>query len=251
MLLFAHRGVPGVSPENSEAAFDDAWRLGFRGIELDIRRTKDNQLAVFHDRWAQTMLGLRTNFSDLTLAEIRAHGLLVGDKETTNRVPTLRTIFAKYGQTFRFYLDMKEKHFRDADQLIKLIEEYGLEQRTILASVDPMFIIYVEHYYPHINTVLERFDEAQVLLYRLIPRRWKPDFLSGFARKASPSHIEWLKKKQLLYQRIVYDVTEENYSQVVQLGIKKAIVDYAPGVYSAALSPPVSQPSSGPGSAPP
>ena len=242
VLLFAHRGVPGRAPENSEAAFDDACRLGFPGIELDIRKTKDHQLALFHDRTARTMLGLNTNFSDLSLAEIKEHGLLLGGKETTNRVPTLREVFAKYGHTFLFYLDMKEKGFRDADQLVRLIQEYGLEERTVVASVDPLFMAYVEHYYPRINTVLERFDAAQVWLYRLFPRRWKPDFLAGLARKTSPGHVEWLKNNQLLSQRIVYDVTKANYQEVRQLGITKAVVDYAPDVYGAALSPPVSQP---------
>src|SRR4051794_15429758 len=46
VLLFAHRGVPVEGPENSEASFDTAQKLGFPGIELDIRRTRDNQLAL-------------------------------------------------------------------------------------------------------------------------------------------------------------------------------------------------------------
>jgi hypothetical protein len=153
-------------------------------------------------------------------------------------VPTLRTVFSKYRHTFRFYLDMKERGFRDADQLAALLREYGLEERCIVASVDPLFVAYLEHYYPRINTALERCDAAQVWVYRLLPRRWKPDFNSGFARKVTPAHVEWLQKNGLLSQRIVYSVTETNYPDMLRFGIKKAIVDYTPGPYSSALAPP-------------
>ena len=238
VLLFAHRGVTDQAPENSEAAFEDARRAGFPGIELDIRKTKDNQLALSHDPTARKMLGIDVDFGKLTLAEIKKRGLLFQGQETTNRVPTLREVFEKYGHTFRFYLDMKNKGFADADLLAHMIQEFGLEDRTIVASVDPLFVAYMEHNYPRINTALERFDAAQVWLYRLLPSRWKPDFLSGFARKASPSHIEWLKKKRLLSNRIVYVVTGANYQQVLDLGLTKAIVDYSPGAFSEALSQP-------------
>jgi glycerophosphoryl diester phosphodiesterase len=242
VLLFAHRGVTLEAPENSEAAFDAAYRLGFPGIELDIRKTRDNQLALSHDVTADKMLGLHTRFDALTLAEIKAHGLLFNGLQTSNRVPTLREVFERYGATFRFYLDMKNKGFGDADQLARLIQEFGLEDRTVVASVDPLFVAYMEHYYPRINTVLERFDAAQVWLYRLMPRRWKPDFLAGFARKVTPGHAEWLQRNQLLSARIVYDVTPANYPDMLRFGIAKAIVDYVPGVFSTALSQPPSLP---------
>jgi glycerophosphoryl diester phosphodiesterase len=248
VLLFAHRGVTERTPENSESAFDHAERLGFEGIELDIRKTKDKQLAIFHDRSALRMLGTNAAFGELTLAEIEKRGLLFHGRETTNHVPTLREIFEKYGHTFRFYLDMKNKGFADADLLARLIQDYGLEERTIVASVDPLFVAYMEHRYPRVNTALERFDAAQVWLYRLLPSRWKPDYLSGFARKASRSHVEWLKKNHLLSNRIVYEVNQSNYQQVLEAGIAKAIVDYVPGVYSAARSPPPSM--GAPGSTP-
>jgi glycerophosphoryl diester phosphodiesterase len=237
-LLFAHRGVSVEGPENSEASFDAAQKLGFPGIELDIRRTSDNQLTLSHDPTALRMLGINTNFGELTLAEIKSHGLLFHGRETTNHAPTLQEVFEKYGRTFRFYLDMKNKGFRDADLLAKVIQQYGVEKRSVVASVDPLFVAYMEHNYPRINTALERFDAAQVWLYRLTPKRWKPDFLSGSCLKVNSSHLAWLERNGLLSQRIVYDVNGGNFARVMQLGIAKAVVSYAPDVYFPALSPP-------------
>lgn len=47
--IFAHRGSKSNRPENTLAAFAEAVRVGSDGIELDVHRTKDNQLVVIHD----------------------------------------------------------------------------------------------------------------------------------------------------------------------------------------------------------
>ncbi|MFI3256956.1 MAG: glycerophosphodiester phosphodiesterase family protein, partial [Spirochaetales bacterium] len=48
-LLFAHRGVSSLAPENTLAAFKKAKELGIPGVELDVHLTKDGQLVVIHD----------------------------------------------------------------------------------------------------------------------------------------------------------------------------------------------------------
>ena len=186
------------------------------------------------------MLGLDVQFGELTLARVNGCKLRFAGKETTNSVPTLREVFQKFGKTLRFYLDMKNKGFEDADKVVALIDEFGLHARTILASVDPLFVAYVEQKYPRVNTALERFDVFQILLYRLIPKKWKPDYLSGFARKVTRGHVEWLKKEHLLSKRIVYEAGGTNYDRMLNFGVTKAIVDYDPRVHSRALSQPVS-----------
>jgi glycerophosphoryl diester phosphodiesterase len=48
--VIAHRGVWGNGvPENSLAAFEQAIDLGADMIELDVRRTRDHELIIFHD----------------------------------------------------------------------------------------------------------------------------------------------------------------------------------------------------------
>ena len=48
-LLFAHRGLSSLYPENTMAAFSAARAAGISGIELDVHQTKDGKLVVFHD----------------------------------------------------------------------------------------------------------------------------------------------------------------------------------------------------------
>lgn len=52
MHLFAHRGYHAEHPENTLEAFGAALRVGFEGIETDVRVSADNEAVLFHDRIA-------------------------------------------------------------------------------------------------------------------------------------------------------------------------------------------------------
>jgi glycerophosphoryl diester phosphodiesterase len=65
-LVIAHRGSHTREPENTLAAFGAAVDDGAEMVELDVRRTADEQLAIFHD---PEIAG--TALAQLTLAELR------------------------------------------------------------------------------------------------------------------------------------------------------------------------------------
>ena len=48
-LLFGHRGVSSLAPENTITSFKKAVELGIPGVELDVHLTKTGELAVIHD----------------------------------------------------------------------------------------------------------------------------------------------------------------------------------------------------------
>lgn len=48
--VFAHRGLHTSERENTLAAFRAAVEFGVDGVELDVRRTRDGELVVHHDR---------------------------------------------------------------------------------------------------------------------------------------------------------------------------------------------------------
>lgn len=49
MLVVAHRGASAALPDNSLVAFERAVQLVSDGVELDVRRTADGELALCHD----------------------------------------------------------------------------------------------------------------------------------------------------------------------------------------------------------
>lgn len=48
-LVIGHKGAPTTAPENRVASFTAARQQGANGVELDVRRTQDGHLAVWHD----------------------------------------------------------------------------------------------------------------------------------------------------------------------------------------------------------
>jgi glycerophosphoryl diester phosphodiesterase len=48
-VIIAHRGASAAHPENTLAAFRAAATMGADGVELDVRRSGDDQLVVHHD----------------------------------------------------------------------------------------------------------------------------------------------------------------------------------------------------------
>jgi glycerophosphoryl diester phosphodiesterase len=49
MLRVGHRGARAYAPENTLASFKKALEIGVDAIEIDVRKTKDNEIVVIHD----------------------------------------------------------------------------------------------------------------------------------------------------------------------------------------------------------
>jgi glycerophosphoryl diester phosphodiesterase len=122
-LFIAHRGSHEKAPENTLAAFDAAAANGADMIEFDVRRTADNQLAIFHDSEAA-----RTPLGRLTLAELRA---LSGVD-----VPVLAEVVAWAGDS-GLGLDVELKEDGYVEDVVAALD--GFSGRLLLTSfMDPV-----------------------------------------------------------------------------------------------------------------
>lgn len=227
VLLFGHRGIADYCPENSREGLKEAVRVGFKAIEADIRKTKDNQFVVFHDDDALRMLGLDVEVKNATVSELKKTEIILRNCTRSDaKVPTLDEFIASDEDNTIFYFDMKSSSFQDADEIVELIRKYGREKLVILTNWDPLFIFYVEANYPEIITALEGFDSGKEWLYELMPKDLKPDFLSGFFYKTDEGHLSWLKKNDLFDHKIIYGVDSLNYKGALDAGFKNIIIDY-------------------------
>ena len=83
-LRIGHRGASGHEPENTLRSIRRALELGANGIEIDVRLTRDGQLAVIHDANLKRVTGVAGTVSLKTLAELRTLNAGCGE-----RIPTL------------------------------------------------------------------------------------------------------------------------------------------------------------------
>lgn len=143
-LIFAHRGARRQAPENTIAAFERAAALGCDGIELDVQFCKGNHLVVFHDQHLGRTCGGSDQIADLPLDVVRS--LDVGShfsaEFANERIPTLDEVFEAVGQKLIINVEIKyfERHPLLATAVLESIQRYGMEQRVIISSFDPLIL---------------------------------------------------------------------------------------------------------------
>lgn len=69
--VIAHRGSAGYAPENTAAAFELAIEMKADLLELDLNRSKDNELIVIHDDTLDRTTNGRGFVASYTLEELR------------------------------------------------------------------------------------------------------------------------------------------------------------------------------------
>lgn len=140
MINFAHRGASWDYPENTILAFNEAIRLGAGGIELDVHKSKDNQLVVIHDEDIErTFLG-KGLIKDFTLNELKkfkCRKLMFRDNNEC-LIPTLEEVLKLFNKNDVFLnIELKTDviHYKDIERdVIDLIHKYKMTDRVLLSS---------------------------------------------------------------------------------------------------------------------
>ena len=122
--MMAHRGASAYRQENTIAAFQYAVELGAEMIELDVRRTADDQIVVFHDAVIKVSKKSSKAISSLTLSQI---------KEIDANIVTLQEALAYISQTpVELMIEFKVTGIEQ--QVIDIIEQSDMRSRIICAS---------------------------------------------------------------------------------------------------------------------
>lgn len=128
MQVIAHRGASKAERENTVAAFRLAASMGADAVELDVRRSRDGVLVVYHDAHVPVAAGL-VAVSELDVADIPGH------------VPTLAAaIDACAGMWVNVEIknDSGEPGFESDDAIaadtVALLLQHSTPQRWVISS---------------------------------------------------------------------------------------------------------------------
>ena len=94
--ILAHRGAGALAPENTLAAIRLSRQMGFRGIEIDARLTRDEVPVVIHDRTLERTTDGHGAVAETTSADVARldAGFGFGAAYRGERVPTLAATVA-------------------------------------------------------------------------------------------------------------------------------------------------------------
>lgn len=157
-LIFAHGGSKLMYPENTEIAFEESFKLGVDGFEIDSRLTKDGELITHHnDTIDETSDGIG-KVCDYTLEEINGFNFGYGFKDLGGKMEyqekrekvipiRIEDLFIKYGNKVRYIIDIKddgEIGKKAADILLNLVEKYELQEYVCIAGFHDEILAYVD-----------------------------------------------------------------------------------------------------------
>ncbi len=127
MLRIGHRGARAYAPENTLKSFKKALEIGVDAIELDVRKTKDNQLVVIHDSDIKRTTNGKGLVNELTLKEIKGFDAGEGEK-----IPTLGETLDFLDKKMKTFVELKEAGIEK--QVLSVIHEKKLEKNVVIVS---------------------------------------------------------------------------------------------------------------------
>lgn len=177
--------------ENTLPSMQAAFDAGADMIEIDVHRTADGEVAVFHDWRVECRTEGEGETRRHTLAELQAldigHGYTADGGRTypfrgqgVGLLPSLREVLRAFPQQ-RFMLDQKDRSQATTDTLIAVLREEGALGRACLSGTIEQNAAYREAVGEHACTIPGR-DGIKRCLFDYLKTGWTgtlPNSCSG------------------------------------------------------------------------
>ena len=130
--VISHRGDWRNTPENSIRAIQNCIALGVNMVEIDIKKTKDNELILLHDKTLDRTTTGKGLPQDYTLAEIKQMRLRNGaGVATSHQIPTLEEAMIVAKGKIWVNIDKGYDYF---DLVEKVLEKTGTTQQVLIKA---------------------------------------------------------------------------------------------------------------------
>jgi glycerophosphoryl diester phosphodiesterase len=161
-LLVGHAGLKLAAPENTIAGVAAACSLGLRGVEVDVRFTRDSVPVLLHDENVSRTSNGSGNVQAMTLAELRQldFGSWFAARFRGERLPTLTEFLAAAADCGFERIQLDIKSFQPLsvdsgwDRVAGAVELAGLSAQVEFGGPDLYVIARGRRRTPNLRTVL-------------------------------------------------------------------------------------------------
>lgn len=226
-LVFAHRGVSSLAPENTLAAFRLAAKLGVDGIELDVQLSRDGIPVVIHDDRLERTSNGAGRVRHHTYAELHQLdcGGWFGPAFAGECLPALEEALAAFPGLVNVEIKQQEVEYAGIEEaVVEVLRRAGALERAIVSSFDHRSVRRVHELEPALSTAV---------LFVASPVDPGLDARAASASAVHPQHLgayPWLVQAAhgagLAVRAWTVD-TEEDVARVVGAGVD-AIVSNVP-----------------------
>lgn len=176
-LVIGHRGFSQVYPENTVLAYDKAIVAGAKGIEIDVRRSRDGGLIVIHDPTLDRTTagtGKVRDYSTDELTTMDAGGWKSAefDNLNTTKLTTLDCVLDRYkGEKIFISIQFKDS-IHDIRKAIATINAKNMKDQCFLFA-NRAWIGQIKKEYPDYFIMNDGFHpNAEALLDQAIDENW-------------------------------------------------------------------------------
>lgn len=232
--IFAHRGASVKFAENTMPAFEEAIRAGADGIELDIQKTKDNQIIVTHDEnlkrvTLQNKKIVETDYSEIKQLNAAAFRQLPTNTvaNTTNQsthseaatyIPLLSEVLDLLKPTnllLNIELKNAEVIYPELEEdTLSMIRQFNMEERIVFSSFNHYSIVKLRKlkttaelaflYMEGLYKPWKYAKKAKVFgLHPYYPNLIIPDYMDH-ARKNNVRVRPWTVDDTAMMQKLIY-----------------------------------------------
>ena len=212
-LIIAHRGASNIAPENTLKSFKKAIELGADYIELDLYKTKDNELVITHDLNLERITGNSSLVEELTLQEVRRLDFGEGEK-----IPTLEEVIKLCKSKIGIIIEVISKNI--GKNIVQLLQDMKLINTTIISSFNFEELLKIQDLEP-------RLEYASLIPYDVHAEN-NPKWLIWETKKEA---IDKAAKNNFSYIHPHFALVDKqliNYSHQKQLKVNVYVVDVKP-----------------------
>ena len=153
-FVMAHRGNNVLCPENTLAAFKQAFLDGADILETDLQISKDNHFICIHDGSIDRTTDGKGLVSDCSVEELKTFSAFYGREEfRSERIPLLTELAAILPADVALALELKSDRFLEDEtcqQLVDLLTTTGIRERTFMISFSKERVLGVHRLAPDI-----------------------------------------------------------------------------------------------------
>jgi len=154
-IIFAHRGASASAPENTLAAFEEAYDLGAEAIELDVQLNADQRAIVIHDTTVDRTTDGTGRVRDLSLEKLKSldAGCFFSTKFAGERIPLLEEVFEVFGRKLFINIELKnyDSPFNALPEIVaNLVKQAQLQEWVMFSSFNPISLSRIHRLLPEI-----------------------------------------------------------------------------------------------------
>lgn len=234
--IIAHRGGMQLGPENTQATFDLAARMGV-GFELDVTLASTGEVIVLHDDSVDRTTNGSGLASELSLDALQAldAGSWYGADFAGEPIPTLAQVLDRFGGQVLIDIEIKTHPMRAelAAGVVAEVQRLGLQDQVVVTSFDPYMLEQVKLLDPSIprGQLTATFKDADLNpVSKLVLRRmWlngksDPDFIAVEHTRVTKRFVR--KQQRKGRQVWAWTVNEpQEMQRLLDLGVTGLITD--------------------------